>query len=317
MTSYFIPLHYFGGGHEKVDVARTSSANASSDDLCQFLANPAALIVPNRKGSNVISHREKLGNAYEMDDKGDDDTSASIHLISSKGISMENAVKFPETVNSALSFEFCSIASRSKVLAAYSSVTKECSFYYLNVLSDYSIGGSGPPIVFKFDSKKNIQCSAFSLSDVAVRMCPGYATEKEKCDEKQKEKNKEKDKRISSIPNIDNLFQIGRGSFAVSNSKKNTATFHTTDPLKFKENEIERSGDIIIGKNVLLLLGDTEGKIHFCVVEKSCVLQTGYFQAHSSPVVAVITSGTRGMFFLCVYCAYYYFLCNRQFRRFI
>lgn len=271
MASYFIPLHFFNGGHGKVETAGFNASNLCSGDLCQFTAKPAALIVPNRKDK---------GHSYVKDGQEHDNTSSSMHLMTSKGLTAENAVMSPGIVNSVLSYEFCAVASRSNVLAAYSSTSKECSFLYLNVSSENKIFGSGPPVVHKFDFKNDVRCSSFSVSDVAIRMCPQNTAEQGR--EKEKEKGK----------GSDHLFQIGRSGLTVSNSRKNTATFHPADPPIFKENETEKSTDIILGKNVLLLVGDTKGRIHFCFVDRLCVLQSGVFQAHSSPVVSAITSGT-------------------------
>jgi hypothetical protein len=285
MTSYFIPLHFLDGEHDKVERAGGNTTNRYSGDLCQFTSNPAALIVPNRKSKDLVSHLEKLGQSYVKKPQEHDNTSSSMHLMTSKGVTTENAVMSPETVNPVLSYEFCAVASRSNVLAAYSSTTKECSFFFLNVTAENNMMGSGPPVVFKFGFRKSVQCSSFSLSDVAIRMCPQSTAEQVR--EKQMEKGK------SCIPSSDNSLQIGLGNLAVSNSRKNTATFHCADPPTFKENETEKGSDTILGKNVLLLVGDTEGRVHFCLVDKSCVLQNGVFQAHSTPIVAVITLGDK------------------------
>jgi hypothetical protein len=293
MTSYFIPLHFFSGGHDKIETAGGTAANhLCSGDLCQFTANPAALIVPNRKGKHLVSQVEKLGQSYVKDALGHDNTSSSMHLITSKGVTVENAVMSPETVNSVLSYEFCAVASRSNVLAAYSSTTKDCSFYYLNVIPQNSITGSGPPVVYKFDFRKSVQCSSFSLSDVAVRMCPQNTAEQGR------EKEKENEKGKGSNSSSDNPFQIGGGSLVVSDSRRNAATFHPVDRPTFRDNETEIGRDFILGKVVLLLVGDTKGKVHYCLVDKSCVLQSGVFQAHSSPIVAVITSGDEYLYLM-------------------
>jgi hypothetical protein len=49
--------------------------------------------------------------------------------------------------------------------------------------------------------------------------------------------------------------------------------------------------DIVIGKNAIALVGDSEGDIHFVIFSKSMILQTGMFHAHSAPVVAIVTTG--------------------------
>jgi hypothetical protein len=268
-----------------VETAGGNTTRQCSGDLCQFISNPAALIVPNRKSKHQVSQLEKLGQSYVTKPQEHDNTSSSMHLMTSKGITAGNALMSPETVNSVLSYEFCAVASRSNVLAAYSSTTKECSFFFLNVTAENNVMGSGPPPVFKFGFRKSVQCSSFSLSDVAIRMCPQNTAEQVR--EKEKEKGK------SCIASSDNSLKIGLGNLAVSNSRKNTATFHPANPATFKENETEKGSDIVLGKNVLLLVGDTEGRVHFCLVDESCVLQNGVFQAHSSPIVAVITSGDR------------------------
>ena len=226
-------------------------------------------------------------------------------------------------IESVTTFEYCSVASRSGILGLSSSSSKECSFYNLNISAENVLHENLPPIRVKTHLKPNITVTSFSLSDIAVKLLSKgnngnydkYEKDKNKHgtmdNERNNDKNSEKNRKKSnsSVLTGSNKDLIERGNkfnFLLQNDRQSTATFHP----KIEKNE-KNEHDILnengnnydnnfnnnlnnnfnISNNALALLGDSEGKIHFYILSKSVLLQNGVLSAHTSPVVAVMTTG--------------------------
>lgn len=292
VISYLYPLHLLRGQHENVSEGYgNKNENTVSGDLIQFIGIPAAVIisgpdkVPQQKLGRKFQGSAESKTSNEGEWMRNNKNSSSMSLITGKGFTDANATMNTNIIKSVLTFDFYSIASRSKILAACSSSSKECYFFNLNISRENKIQENSPPIIFKFGLKNGNKCSSFSVSDIAIKILGANLRDKEREKEKEKEKNAAAD---SFMQNQNN----GKGaSFVLSNTATFSSAITSSSQRNDEEKEKDRESNVLLGKNILLLLGDTEGKVHFCVSSKHSILQTGSFSAHSSPIVAAITSG--------------------------
>ena len=298
-----------------------------SSNVLQFIGSPGAIImnVPqsknipqknnsklNQKEDSGVGNQKSQNEKYENEWIQNDKYSTSLNLITNNGISNSNNNMNSSLIESVTTFEYCSVASRSGILGLSSSSSKECSFYNLNISAENVLHENLPPIRVKTHLKPNITVTSFSLSDIAVKLLStgnngNYEKDKNKHGNMDNERNSEKNRKKSNSSVLTGSSKdiIDRGNkfnFLLQNDRQSTATFHPKiekneknehDNLNENGNNYDNNfnNNFNISNNALALLGDSEGKIHFYILSKSVLLQNGVLSAHTSPVVAVMTTG--------------------------
>lgn len=345
---YFIPLNLLrddrqdnnnSTGNKIRNQNRENQDNKGNYGIAQFIGAPAAIIIDRPKLDQKITkpmsmnnqQKDKTGgkeqnDEYENEWMRNTKQSTSLHLITDKGFSDANTSMNTHIIAAVLKYDYVGIASRSGILglSSSSSAAKECSFFNLNILGENNMIGHSLPIIFKANMRSNVTITSFSISDIAINLYDNGNQEKVK------EKEKEKDRIATDQLSSNTLGK--RKSFTISDTKASTATFHpiienNKDNQKDREkennnntnnnannkdhNNSDKNNNISTGHNALLLLGDSSGTVHFCVVSKSSISQSGSFHAHSGPIVSVITTGIYAdlidLIYL-FYLFYYYFI---------
>lgn len=285
LVSYFIPLQLLRDQTESKakGISSRNDHDSSATNICSFIGTPGAIVVPCYGNNNIQnSEEQKIGiidrNVLPQDSLRScgewiksRKESTLMHLITSNGFTDADSPMNSEIINSVLSFDYISVAYRSKVLSTCSVARKECNIFNINISSQNIITGNSPPVSVKIDSRIGSRITFFSASDIGIKLYGSNGNKKSAGNRRNLEKDRNMDE---------------QSAFNLSSNRVNTATFHPED-----SSEKERSRNVLMGKNILLLVGDSDGKIHYSIASKSSLFSSGIFQAHSSPIVSALSTG--------------------------
>ena len=277
----FLPLHISPGLDERV--ANDPPIHGKlSGGLCQLIGAPSAAILTRDVPSS---------SSWVKNDK----KPTSTLFMTSKGIRESKSSMNAELVNSVVKFEHISIACRASILGATSAnFAREIFFFDLSpTTTTMGIGNdtagnnrSGPASVlssatqptaltYELDLNKGSKVTACTVADIAVLL--PLPTEKH---------DKHSRGPASSLPPRD------MSVFPSSSSKPNN-----------NEPTAPSQPPMVVGQQALMLLGDSDGRIHFSIASKVqygpggvpvgpttfTVLQAGSWSAHKASIVAITT----------------------------
>ena len=295
----FIPLNLLPSDYRN-DHEKNFTGGGDNNESCgviQFIGTPASILidVPRRGFANDNLHKS---DRHDYDGKWtiNNTLSTSLHVLNDKGIRHVDKTLSSNLVESTNSIEFSGVAIRAGILVTSSSSSRKCSFYDLKISSENnSVQENILPIFYESTLKSENGITSFSVSDVAIKF---FSSQKH---EKGKGKGKGKEKEIctsrSAVSNSSDTNDKGI-NFMVRNKILSTAISHPKlipsegkSKNGEKNREYKEKDDIVLGRNAILFLGDSSGFVHFCVANKSMLLDTGSFRAHTTPVVSVLTTG--------------------------
>ena len=273
----FLPLHISPGLDERV--ANDPPINGKlSGGLCQLVGAPSAAILTRDVPSS---------SSWVKNDK----KPTSTLFMTSKGIRESKSSMNAELVNSVVKFDHISIACRASILGATSAnFAREIFFFDLTPSTTTSVGNdsnrSGAPSVlssaaqptaltYELDLNKGSKVTTCTVADIAV---------------------------LLPIP-IDKPDRHNRGP--ASSLPRDVAAVFPSSSSKPGNNEPTAPSQppMVIGQQALMLLGDSDGRIHFSIASKVqygpggvpigpttfTVLQAGSWSAHKASIVAITT----------------------------
>ena len=295
----FIPLNLLSSDHRSDHEENLTGGgdNNESSGVIQFIGTPASILidVPRRGFANDNLHkldRQDYDGKWTINNA----LSTSLHVLTDKGIRHVDKTLSSNLVESTNSIEFSGIAIRAGILVTSSYSSRKCSFYDLKISSENnSVQENILPIFYESTLKSENGITSFSVSDVAIKFFSSQKNVKGKGNGKGK--GKEICTSRSVVSNSSDTNDKGI-NFMVTNKILSTAISHPkliTSEEKSKTGEKNREykdkDDIVLGQNAILFLGDSSGFVHFCVANKSMLLDTGSFRAHTTPIVSVLTTG--------------------------
>ena len=296
----FLPLNLLllDGTIDHKENLMNSTGGRDNNESCgviQFIGTPSSILidVPRKSFANDNLHKS---DRHDYDGKWtiNNALSTSLHVLTDKGIRHVDKTLSSNLVESTNSIEFSGIAIRAGILVTSSSSSRKCSFYDLKISSENnSVQENILPIFYESTLKSENGITSFSVSDVAIKF---FSSQKH---EKGKGKGKEKEfcTSRSAVSNSSDTNDKGI-NFMVRNKILSTAISNPKlipsegkSKNEEKNREYKEKDDIVLGRNAILFLGDSSGFVHFCVANKSMLLDTGSFRAHTTPVVSVLTTG--------------------------
>ena len=315
-ANYFIPLNLLQLNDKNdskeilsnnVERRNTDEIEENSCDILQLIGSPGAIIIDvpkrQRKEQKPVSKYFMKDKLKKLDKVKNNKLLTSLNVLTDGGIKEMDENSNVSMIESTSACEFSGIAMRAGILVVSSSNSKKCSFFNLNIsVENNSIQENIRPTIYETELKDNCRITSFSVSDIGIKLFSTKKHEKLKEKEKSKEKDEEKVKNVfssqSTISNCDGINQNFE-NFLLKNNRLSSATFHPKIPI-FTENNNNKNedknkdlknNDLIIGQNAILFLGDSNGIIHYCIVNKSIILKSGFFNAHTAPIVSVLTTG--------------------------
>ena len=264
-VSTFFPLHISPGMDERIGNEQPPIPHGKlSGGICQLVGSPSAAIL-----TRDIPSAE----SWVRSDK----KPTSTLFMTSKGVRESKSSMNAELVNSVVKFEHIDIACRASILGATSAnFAREIFFFDLSSSSSSSgAAGAGKggllqptqssAITYELDLNKGSKVTACAVADIAILL---PASEK-----------------------------VGKGLIG-SGPPKDVLVPHSSSSNT--NNLIPPQPPTVIGVQALMLIGDSDGRVHYCIATKAqpsmpsgpasfTVLQSSSWTAHKAPIVALAT----------------------------
>ena len=257
-VTQFYPLHVSPGFDDRVDTEPVTAPHGKlPGGLCQLVGAPSAA---------VLTRDVPSAESWVRSDK----KPTATLFMTSKGVRDSKSSMNAELVASVVKFEHVDVACRASILGATSAnFAREIFFFDLTPsprgAAQLASAAPSTAITYELDLNKGSKVTACAVADIAILLLvPPEKPPKGLAGP------------VPSVP---------------PPSSSSSAAAAGKDKDAFPQ------PPTVIGQHALMLVGDTDGRVHYCIAAKAqpsagtplTVLQAGSWGAHKAPVVALAT----------------------------